>query len=44
MAQESIVRRGEKIASTSSSQVINGNEEICLMAIENGGNHLFGEG
>ena len=38
------MRRGEKIASTSSSQVINGNEEICVMAIENGENHLVGEG
>ena len=38
MAQESVVRRGEEIASTS------GCEEMCLMAIENSGNHLVGEG
>ena len=44
MAQESIVRRGEEIASTSSSQVTSGCEEMCLMAIENSGNHLVGEG
>ena len=38
------MRRGEKIASKSSNQVINGNEEMCLMAIENSENHLVGEG
>ena len=34
MAQESIERKGEEIASTSSSQVINENEKMCLMAKE----------
>ena len=38
MAQESIVKRGEKIASISEC------EKMCLMAIENSGNHLVGEG
>ena len=38
MAQESIMRRDEEIALTS------GCEEMCLMAIENSGNHLVGEG
>ena len=37
MVEESIVRRGEKIASTY------GCEKMCLMAIENSGNHLVGE-
>ena len=37
MTQESIMRRGEEIASTT------GCEEMCLMAIENSGNHLVGE-
>ena len=43
-AQESIMRRGEEITLTNSSQVTNGYEEMCLMAIENSGNHLVGEG
>ena len=43
MVQESIVRRGEEITSTSSSQMTRGCEEMCLMAIENSGNHLVGE-
>ena len=44
MVQESIVRRGEAIASTSSSQVTSGCEKMCLITIENNGNHLVGEG
>ena len=31
MAQESITRRGKEITSTSSSEVINGNEKMCFM-------------
>ena len=44
MAQESIVKRGEEIASTSYSQVTSGCEEMCHMAIKNSGNYLVGEG
>ena len=44
MTQESIVRRGEEIASTSSSQETSRCEEICLMAIKNGWNQLVGKG
>ena len=44
MAQESIVKRGEKIISISSRQETIGNEELCLMAIEASRNHLVGEG
>ena len=38
------MRKGKKIASTSSSKVTSGCEEMCLMAIENSENHLVGEG
>ena len=44
MFQESMMRKGEEITSTSFRQETIGNDEMCLMAIKASGNHLVGEG
>ena len=42
MAQESVVKRGEEIASTSSRQDTTRIQEMCFMAIKASGTHLVG--
>ena len=43
MAQESMLRKGEEIVSTSSRLKTIRNDEMCLMVIKASGNHLVEE-